>query len=117
MQEKLKRLENDTFSVFNSAFTNLLNAHVPLKTETLRYNNKTFITKEIRKEIMKRSKLKDLFNKNKNKENWCYLKIQRNYRIDPLYKIKKQSYENLDIKKVTESKKNPKKHQFSFWQR
>ena len=88
----MKRLENDTYSVFNSAFTNLLNAHVPLKTETLRYNNKTFITKEIRKEIMKKYKLKYLFNKKKNKGNWCYFKIQRNYHVDPLYKIKKQSF-------------------------
>ena len=27
LQEKLKHLENDTHSLFNSAFTNLLNAH------------------------------------------------------------------------------------------
>ena len=55
LQENLKHLENDAYSVFSSAFTYLLNAHAPLKKKTLRYNNKTFITKELRKEIMKRS--------------------------------------------------------------
>ena len=76
LQEKLKHLENDAYSAFNSAFTNLLNEHAPLKTKILRYNNKTFISKELRKEIMKRSKLKNLFNKNKNQENWCKYKTQ-----------------------------------------
>ena len=65
MQEKLEHLENDAYTAFNSAFTNFLNERAPLKTKILRYNNKTFITKELKKEIMKRSKLKNLFNKNK----------------------------------------------------
>ena len=78
LQEKLIHLENDAYSVFSSAFRVLLNEHAPLKTKILRYNNKTFITKELRKEIMKRSKLKNIFNKNKNQENWYKNKIQRN---------------------------------------
>ena len=36
LQEKLKHYENDTYSVFSSAFKNFLNAHAPFKTETLR---------------------------------------------------------------------------------
>ena len=49
LQEKLKHLENDVYSAFNSAFTNLLNEHAPLKTKILRHNNKTFITKNLEK--------------------------------------------------------------------
>ena len=67
-QETSKNFENDTYSAFNSAFTNLLNEHAPLKTKKLGYKNKTFLIKELRKEIMKRSKMKKLFNKNKNQE-------------------------------------------------
>ena len=89
LQEKLKHLENAAHSAFNSAFTNLLNEHTPLKTKILRYNHKTFITKGLRKEIMKRSKLKNLLNKNKNQENWCKYKTQRNYRVNLLCKTKK----------------------------
>ena len=105
MQEKLIHLENDAYSAFSSAFRVLLNEHAPLKTKILRYNNKTFITKELRKEIMKRSKLKNIFNKNKNQENWCKYKIQRNYCVKLLHKIKKQYYNNLDIQEVTDNKK------------
>ena len=38
---------------------------------------------------MKRSKLKNLFNKNKTQETWCKYKIQRNYYVNILYKTKK----------------------------
>ena len=37
---------------------------------------------------MKRSKLKNLFNKNKNQENWCKYKTQRNYCVNLLCKTK-----------------------------
>ena len=89
LHKKLKHLENYAYSALNSAFTNLLNEHAPLKTKILRHNNKTFITKQLRKEIMKRSKLKNLFNKNKNQENWCKYKTQRNYCVNLLCKTKK----------------------------
>ena len=88
LQEKLKHLENDAYSTFSSAFRILLNEHALLNTKILRYNNKTFITKELRKKIMKRSKLKNLFNKNKSQENWCKYKTQRNYCVKLLYKTK-----------------------------
>ena len=67
--EKLIHLENDACSALSSGFRIFLNEHAPLKSKTLRYNNKTYITKELRKEIMKRSKPKNLFNTNKNQEN------------------------------------------------
>ena len=37
------------------------------------------MTKKLRKEIINRSKLKNNFNKNRNHENWCKYKTQRNY--------------------------------------
>ena len=98
-------MENDAYSAFSSAFRVLLNEHAPLKTKILRYNNKTFTTKELRIEIMKRSKLKNIFNKNKNQESWCKYKTQRNYCVKLLHKTKKQYYKNLDIKEVTDNKK------------
>ena len=113
LQEELKHLENDAYSAFNSDFTNLLNGHAPLKTKILRYNNKTFITKELIKEIMKRSKLKNLFNENKNQENWCKYKTQRNDCVNLFCKTKKQYYKNLDVKEIAYNKKFWK----SVWQR
>ena len=52
---------------------------------------------------MKRYKLRNLFNKNKNEENWCQYKIQRHYCVNLLYKTRKQYYKNLGIKEVTDN--------------
>ena len=105
MQEKLIHLGNDAYNAFSSAFRVLLNERAPLKTKILRYNNKTFTTKELRKEIIKRPTLKKICNKNKNQENWCKNKIQRNYCVKLLHKTKKKCYKNVDIKYATDNKK------------
>ena len=63
----------------------------------IRFNNNVFITKELRKEIMKRSKLRNKFNGNRNHENWCNFKFQRNYYVNLLRKAKKQYYGNLSV--------------------
>ena len=67
--------ENDAYSTFSSAFTILLNEHAPLETKIPIYHNKTITTKEIAREIMKRSKLKSLFSENQSQENWWKHKI------------------------------------------
>ena len=54
LQEKINTLGKCAHSAFSSAFRVLLNEHAPLK--ILRYNSKTFITKKLRKEIMKSEK-------------------------------------------------------------
>ena len=59
---------------------------------------------------MKRSKLKNLFNKNKTEETWCKYKIQRNYYVNILYKTKKHYYKNLDIKYHKKFWKSAKPH-------
>ena len=51
-------------------FLKKLNKHAPLKKKFLRHNNKPFTTKDLRKQIMIRSKLRNIFNKNQNYENW-----------------------------------------------
>lgn len=53
---------------------------------------------------MKRSELKNLFNKNINQKNWCKHKIQQNYCVNFLYKTTKQYYKNLGIKEVIDNK-------------
>ena len=42
---------------------------LPLRKKIVRRNNGPFMTKELRKEIMKRSKLRNKYNKNRNYEN------------------------------------------------
>ena len=51
-----------------------LNKHAPFKKKFLSYDNNPFMTKDFRKEIMVRSKLRNTCNKNKNYENCCKYK-------------------------------------------
>ena len=56
---------------------------------------------------MKKSKLKNNFNKNRKHENWCKYKTQRNYCVNLLRKSKKQYFSHISISDVADNK--------SFW--
>ena len=103
----MEKVNDTSYKSFESIFLNALNIYAPLKTKMLRFNNSAFMTKNLRKEIMKRSKLKNNFNKNRNHENWCKYKTQRNYCVNLLRKSKKQYFSNINVSDVTDSK--------SFW--
>ena len=83
----------------------ILDKHAPLKTKYIRGNNAAFMNKELGKAIMKRSKLKNNFNKNKCNENWRLYKKQRNL-CNKIKRKVKQSY-------FHELSKNP--NQKDFW--
>ena len=100
LREELKTLEGDKYGEFEKTFTNVLNTHASIKIKMIRFNNNVFITKELRKEIMKRSKLRNSLNTNRNHENWCNFKFRRNYCVNLLRKTKKQYHENLSVKNV-----------------
>ena len=70
-------------------------------------DSSVFMSKKLRKEIMKRPKLKNNFNKNRNHENWCKYKTQRNYCVNLLRKSKKQYFSNINVSDATDNK--------SFW--
>ena len=74
LNQKLNNLSSTTYDEFEETFLSLLNKHVPLKKKILRHNNGPFMTKELRKEIMKRSKLQNNYNKQRNYENWSLYK-------------------------------------------
>ena len=62
------------------------------------------MTKDHRKQIMVRHKLRNIFNKNRNYENWCKYQCQRNLCLNLLRKTKKSFYKNLDEKQVSDNK-------------
>ena len=62
------------------------------------------MTKELRKEIMKRSKLKNKYNERRNYENWSLYKKQRNYGVSLLRKTKKAYFEKLNFKEIGDNK-------------
>ena len=63
-----------------------------------------FFTKELSKEIMTRSRLRNKYLKNRNEENRAIYVKQRNYCASLLRKSKKKYYENLDERKLMDNK-------------
>ena len=92
------------FESFHFAFKVTLNKLAPLKQKLIRNNNQPFMTKTLRKAIMKRSKLRNKFNKERNIENWSEYKRQRNLCSNLLKESKKRHFNNLNVKDVTENK-------------
>ena len=103
MKNKLENLTNHAYAEFEKVFLKELNKHAPLKKKILRYNNNAFMTKEPREEIMLRSKLKNKFNKERNHINWCNYKRQRNRCLSILRKTKKEYFNSLNIKQVSDN--------------
>ena len=82
MKDKLQNLTNHSYTEFEKVFLKELNKPTPLKKKILRHGN-AFMTKELRKEIMLRSKLKIKFDKERNHINWCHYKRQCNHCLRP----------------------------------
>ena len=65
-----------------NVFTSKLNKHAPKKRKWIRGNHKPHINKELRKAIMKRSRLKNKANKTKKPIDISNFKKQRNYLVN-----------------------------------
>ena len=70
---------NDGLQRFCDININILNRHAPRKRKHARGNQMPFITKDLSKAIMKRSKLRNNFLKNRTKENKTLYTKQWNY--------------------------------------
>ena len=107
-EEKLQKklLSVSDFKSFHFAFKVVINQFATLKQKLVRNNNQPFITKTLRKAIMKRSKLGNKFNKEQNIENWSRskYKIQCNLCLSLLKQSKKPHFNSLYVEKVTENK-------------
>ena len=81
-----------------------LDRYAPCKQKYTRGNHLPFMNKTISKEIMKRTRFRNQFLKNRTDENKSRYTKQRNYCILLLTKTKTQYYSNLDEKNVTDNK-------------
>ena len=80
---------DDGFNRFCKISIDTLNSFAPIKNKFVRANQMPFITKELSREIMKRSRLKNKFLRRKTEETRkLYLK-QRNKCVFLLKKVKK----------------------------
>ena len=78
----------------------VLNQHAPQKIKYVRSNQILFMAKQLSKEIMKRSRPRNNFLRNRTEENKIFHRRQRNYYVFLLRKCKRGYY----VKKVTENK-------------
>ena len=69
---------NSVYSDFYAHFKSILDLHAPLKSKTLRGNWAPFMSKDLSKAIMTRSRLNNKFNRQKIKANWKAYALQRN---------------------------------------
>ena len=61
---------NSNYNRFQNILREVLDNHAPMKKKYNRVNNSPFMTKQLRKMIMNRSRCKNTYFKNKTVENW-----------------------------------------------
>ena len=70
---------NKGLDYFEDTFMKALNRHAPLKKKFVRANEVRYMTKALRKAIMKRSELESKYLKNKSHQNMKIYKKQKNF--------------------------------------
>ena len=93
------------YSSFETAFDRVLDKHVPIKKKICPANDKTFMTRALRKATMLRSRLRDKYNEDRTAENWNKFRKQRNSCVMLFRKEKRNYYNSLDISHITDNKK------------
>ena len=98
-------VENEEdFSNFLDICKKNVNYHAPCKQKHSRGNHLPFMNKTLSKEIMKRTRFRNKFLKNKNDYNKREFSNKRSYCVSLVTKSKKLYYSNLDEKNVTDNK-------------
>ena len=69
--------EESMWERFSNTFIAIVNEHAPLKEKVVKGNNATFMTKELRKAIMNRSRLKRKYQVGSSRENFKNLKKKK----------------------------------------
>ena len=70
-----------------------------------RFNSNRFMTKQMRKAIIRRSRLKNIYNQARSPENWDNYKKQHSFCVDLLQKTKRSYVEQINIKDISDHKK------------
>ena len=95
--EILKRNFNNTdLRTFKETVFNIFSKYSPIKRKYVRASEAPFMTRELHKAIMKRSRLRNRFLKDRTENNQKNFKHQRNFCKKLLRTTKKSYYSNLD---------------------
>ena len=90
MKDEFSREYVDSSSKFDEIFLKVLNRHAPLKKKMLRANHAPYVSKALRKAILKRSCLENFFKKQDNHSLRAYKK-QKNF-CSRLYKKERKNF-------------------------
>ena len=82
----------------------ILTVHAPLKKKHLRANHATFVTKEFRKAVMKRAKLRSAYLTTRTEPSKAAYNYQRNICVSLRRKLKRSYFENLILKLIRDNK-------------
>ena len=86
---------NKNYEFLLYQFQSVVNKHAPLKTEIVRGNNAPFVNKTLRKEIYKRSALRNKFLKNSSDSNWQKYGKLRNKCVNISKKCIKEHFKSI----------------------
>ena len=86
---------DEMYNELTTNFSKILDKHEPIKHKIVRGNNADFMTRELQKAIMKRSRLKNKLNRCKSNANWEEFRKQRNLCTRIKRKAKISHFENL----------------------
>ena len=108
-QQLLEELSKSFINVldlpkFNACVLEVLNKETPIKKKFIRANEAPLMTRKLKKAIMIRSRLRNTFLKHPINENKKKYRKQRNFCVGLLRKEKKNYFENLDTKNVSDNK-------------
>ena len=98
----LRRMPHDDF---DDLLMRVLDKHAPLKTKFIRGNDQPFMTTELRREHMKRTRLLNRKRRSGSVGDESAYKRQRNLCANLLRKVKKSHYGNLKPSSVCDNKK------------
>ena len=98
-------LDNAELSEFSEIFLSILDKYTPKKQKFIRANNSNFVTKNLRKAIMKRSKFRNKYLRERTNEAESLYDKQRSLCVIILRKNKRDYFGNLNNKIVTDKRK------------
>ena len=107
LQNRLSAETVEEYAPFEKVFLDVLNKHGPLKKKVVRANHAPYITKTLRKAIMKRSYLEKVYFKKKTPDSLIKFKKQKNYYSRLYKKEQKKYFESLNPRMIKDNK--------SFW--
>ena len=102
---KAKFRKVDNYETFENNFLGVLNKHPPPKNKILRANHKPYMTKTLRKAIMRRSALEKKHYQTRTAESKKAYRKQKNYTDKLMKKEKKRFFSSLDLNNFTDNQK------------